>query len=74
VAASKTGGNSVELRFVERLPFSLIIADDAEAMWGEGQPAIEDFPVFFWANDPMQIAILKMSFENLWNGSATKHS
>jgi hypothetical protein len=74
VAASKTSGNSVELRFVERLPFSLIIADDAEAMWGEGQPATEDFPVFFWANDPMQIAILKMSFENLWNGSATKHS
>ena len=74
VAASKTSGNSVELRFVERLPFSLIIADDAEAMWGEGQPATEDFPASFWANDPMQIAILKMSFENLWNGSATKHS
>ena len=72
VTESEANGNSVELRFVERLPFSLIIADDTEAMWGEGQPTTEDFPVF-WANDPTQIAILKMSFENLWNESANKH-
>ncbi|HJX02752.1 MAG TPA: response regulator, partial [Candidatus Bathyarchaeia archaeon] len=72
VTASEANGNSVELRFVERLPFSLIIADDTEAMWGEGQPTTEDFPVF-WANDPTQIAILKMSFENLWNESANEH-
>jgi len=71
VTASEANGNPVELRFVERLPFSLIIADDTEAMWGEGQPATEDFPVF-WANDPTQIAILKMSFENLWNESTGK--
>jgi len=71
VTESEANGNSVELRFVERLPFSLIIADDTEAMWGEGQPATEDFPVF-WANDPTQIAILKMSFENLWNESTDK--
>ncbi len=71
VTASEANGNSVELRFVERLPFSLIIADDTEAMWGEGQPTTEDFPVF-WANDPTQIAILKMSFENLWNESTDK--
>ena len=71
VTASEANGNSVELRFVERLPFSLIIADDTEAMWGEGQPKTEDFPVF-WANDPTQIAILKMSFENLWNESTDK--
>lgn len=57
-----------ELRRVEALPFSLIIADDREAIWGEPYPKGENTEVL-WTNCQTQIALLKMAFENLWEQS-----
>jgi len=66
---AKTNNNPPELRFVEKLPFNLLIVDDKEAMWGENNANNEDTRSF-WTNDPTQITILKTSFESLWQKSS----
>jgi len=67
---SQASNNRIELRQVEKLPFNLLIVDDNEAIWGELQTKNEN-PQNLWTNDPTQIAILKMSFENLWQKSSS---
>lgn len=57
--------NRTEVKQLKILPFNLVIADDDEAMWGEFQHKNEKTQNL-WTNDPTQINILKMSFENLW--------
>jgi DNA-binding response OmpR family regulator len=66
---SEANNNPIELRQIEKLPFNLLIVDDKEAIWGELQTKNEN-PQNLWTNDPTQIAILKMSFENLWQKSS----
>jgi len=66
---SETNDNPIELKQVEHLPFSLLVVDDKEAIWGESQPKKENAQVF-WTDDPTQIAILKTSFESLWQKSS----
>jgi hypothetical protein len=51
-----------------KLPFSILIVDDKEAAWRQNSP-YDEVPPLPWSNDPTQIAILKMSFENLWQKS-----
>ena len=60
----------VELRHVETLPFTLLIVDDKEALWGEPGSDGENALVL-WTNHPKQIAVLRMAFENLWEKSGT---
>jgi len=66
---SQTNNNPIELKQIEKPPFSILIVDEKEAMWGE-QAASEHTPVF-WTNNPTQIAILKTSFENMWQKAST---
>lgn len=68
--SAETKGNPIELRRIEKLPFHLFIVDDREAMWGglSKRKVAQDF----WTNDPNQISILKMSFDNLWQKSGRK--
>lgn len=61
-------GNKIELRKVEMLPFSLLMIDGKEAIWGEFQPEDANRKIL-WTNDSTQIGILKMAFENLWQES-----
>jgi len=70
IELSEASNNPIELRQVEKLPFNLLMVDDNEAIWGETQPKNEKTQNL-WTNDPTQIAILKMSFENLWQKSST---
>jgi DNA-binding response OmpR family regulator len=69
---SRAKNNGLRLRHVSKLPFNLVIVDNKEAMWGELQNRDRN-AVVFWSNDPAQIAILKMSFEHLWQNSS-EHS
>ena len=70
IELSEANNNPIELRQVEKLPFNLLMVDDNEAIWGENQPKNEKTQNL-WTNDPTQIAILKMSFENLWQKSSS---
>lgn len=65
VQSAKAQNNTIELRQIDKLPFNLIIADDAEAMWGDRQPKNGSTHAY-WTDDTTQISILKTSFENLW--------
>ena len=66
--SSKLCNNPIELRTMEKIPFNLMIVDDKEAMWGD--LLVNGGNVHsFWTGDPMQIAILKTSFENLWENA-----
>jgi DNA-binding response OmpR family regulator len=58
----------LDLRKVERLPFSLLMIDDKEAVWGEPHQQDENTQVL-WTNRQTQVAVLKMAFENLWEKS-----
>jgi DNA-binding response OmpR family regulator len=66
---SETNNNPIKLRQIEKLPFNLLIADDKEAIWGEN--TIDEDKPMFWTNDPTQVAILKTSFESLWQHSTS---
>jgi len=68
---SKTTDNSVELRCLKKLPFSLFIVDDKEALWGTQPTQITDEKLqVYWANDSTQLSILQASFERLWQESS----
>lgn len=67
----QTKGDAVELRQMNQLPFNLLIVDDKEAMWSRNG-LVKDVPSIFWTNDPTQIAILKASFESMWQISQRK--
>ena len=69
---SKAHNNPIELEQIEKPPFKLIIRDDKEAMWSEFQPKNENSQTF-WTDDFTQIAILKTSFESLWQKTTTKN-
>ena len=64
---SQANNNSIQIRQMQKLPFTLLIVDEKEAAWGENSP--NEIPPLFWTNDPTQIAILKTSFESLWQQS-----
>jgi hypothetical protein len=66
---AQANNNPVEIRHIEKLPFTTLIVDDKEAAWGENSPREKVTPIF-WTNDPTQAAILKTSFENLWQQSS----
>jgi DNA-binding response OmpR family regulator len=67
---AEKNNNPIELRQVEELPFTLLITDEKEAAWGQAYVRTQnETPPLFWTNDPMQIDILKRSFENLWEKS-----
>jgi len=65
----EASNNRIESRQVKKLPFNSVIVDDNEAIWGEFQSKNENTQNL-WTNDPIQIAILKASFENLWQKSS----
>lgn len=66
---SKASNNRIKLRQVEELPFTLIIVDDSEAIWG-GLHSKNQNAQSLWTNDPTQIGILKTAFESLWQKSS----
>lgn len=67
---SEANGSPIELRQVEKLQFNLLIVDGKEAIWGEFKTKSEN-QRNLWTNDPAQVAILKMAFENMWQKSST---
>jgi sugar-specific transcriptional regulator TrmB len=67
---SETIDNSVELRCLKKLPFSLFIVDDKEALWGTQPTRTDEKVQVYWANDPTQLSILQASFERLWQESS----
>jgi len=69
--SSKADNNPIEIIQLDKLPFNLMIVDDKEAIWGETTDQRDD-PQSFWTNDSTQIAILKASFENLWQNQRTR--
>jgi ActR/RegA family two-component response regulator len=64
----QAGENKVELRKVKVLPFNLLIIDGKEAIWGEFRPGDPNSKIL-WTNDSIQIGVLRMAFENLWQES-----
>jgi DNA-binding response OmpR family regulator len=58
----------VEVREVETLPFSMLIVDSFEAVWGSFESTDPSRNVL-WTNDKTQIEILKHAFENIWHQS-----
>jgi len=69
IQLSRANNNPIKLKYVEKLPYNLLIVDDREAIWGKTSYNDEDTPNF-WTNDPTQIAILKMAFGNQWKKSS----
>lgn len=65
---SKITDKQIELRRVEVLPFNLLIVDEEEAIWGEFQPRNTGSKIFL-TNDQMQMDLVKMAFNNLWEHS-----
>ncbi|XHH09915.1 MAG: response regulator [Candidatus Bathyarchaeia archaeon] len=59
------GSCSVDLRFVGKRVFNLVIVDGHEAIWGESKLERVERKVL-WTNDPVQVGILRRAFENLW--------
>jgi len=68
---SQAKNDAVELREMDELPFNLLIVDDKEAMWSQNG-LMKDAPSIFWTDDSTQIAILKASFDSLWQKSQRK--
>lgn len=62
---SKMADKQIELRYVEMLPFNLLIVDEEEAIWGESQPRNAGSKIFL-TNNQTQINLVKMAFNNLW--------
>ena len=62
---SKVANKQIELRYVEMLPFNLLIVDEEEAIWGEFQPRNAGSKIFL-TNNQTQIGLVKMAFNNLW--------
>jgi DNA-binding response OmpR family regulator len=59
-------GRNVSVKYIEHLPFSAFMIDAAEALWGQFD--LKDGNNHnLWANDQVQITILKTAFESLWN-------
>lgn len=69
----ETGNNEIQLKQVEELSFDLIIVDDKKAIWGEFQPKNGNTHNLR-TNDPIQISILKNSFEYLWQKRQTREN
>jgi len=55
----------LSLKYVEQVPFSAFMVDDAEALWGRFDLR-DDEAHNLWTNDQVQVTILKTAFENLW--------
>jgi DNA-binding response OmpR family regulator/DNA-binding IscR family transcriptional regulator len=70
---AQEGGNKIELRRVQMLPFNLLIVDWKEAIWGEFQPEDTNRKIL-WTNDSTQIGILQMAFEKLWQEAQMTYS
>ncbi len=70
LAAAGRGNCSVDLRFVAKRAFNLVIVDGREAIWGESKLLRFERRVL-WTNDPVQVGILKRAFENLWQESVS---
>jgi DNA-binding response OmpR family regulator/sugar-specific transcriptional regulator TrmB len=73
VRLSKMGkylNKQLELRQVETLPFSLLMIDGKEAIWGEPHPEGENMQIL-WTNSQTHIVVLTMAFEKLWEKSRT---
>jgi DNA-binding response OmpR family regulator/DNA-binding Lrp family transcriptional regulator len=60
---SESNANPIRLERVDHIPFSLLVVDNSEAMWGKSSWKAEQS---LWTNDPTQIAILETSFDRLW--------
>jgi hypothetical protein len=59
-------GRNVSVKYIEHLPFSAFMIDAAEALWRQFD--LKDGNNHnLWANDQVQITILKTAFESLWN-------
>jgi DNA-binding response OmpR family regulator len=59
-------GCNVSVKYIDHVPFSAFIIDDTEALWGRFDLK-DDNNHNLWANDQVQITILKTAFESLWN-------
>jgi DNA-binding response OmpR family regulator len=60
---SEANANPIQLERTYHIPFSLLVVDSSEAMWGKSSWKVEQS---LWTNDPTQIVILKTSFDRLW--------
>jgi DNA-binding response OmpR family regulator len=58
----------LSLKYVEQVPFSAFMVDDAEALWGRFDLR-DDETHNLWTNDKVQVTILKTAFENLWKNA-----
>ena len=70
---AKSYGNQVEVRFLERIRFNLMLVDGKQAMWGESMAHESKNKTpgpSYWTDEPTQIDILKASFEKLWEEAA----
>lgn len=60
--------NKIEVRYVEKIPFNVLISDEKEAMWGDVQTANGNVKNL-WTDDPTQVSILTASFDSFWQKS-----
>ncbi len=67
-SSSKSTLSLLELKRIKKLPFNLVLIDDAEAIWGDFQ-SDEPSQKVLWTNDQIQISILKRAFDGLWQES-----
>jgi DNA-binding response OmpR family regulator len=65
---SKENNSPIEVRQAKKLLYNLLLVDGKEAMWKEPRRQSPDAPIF-WTDNPTQVTILEMSFENLWKQS-----
>ena len=63
---AKSAEIHLELRQVKKLPFNLVLIDNAEAIWGDFQTD-EPTQKVLWTNDQTQISILNRAFAGLWS-------
>jgi DNA-binding response OmpR family regulator/sugar-specific transcriptional regulator TrmB len=68
---SEVDTNPLQLKRTDHVPFSLLVVDDSEAMWGKNSWKAEQS---LWTNDPTQIIILKTSFDRLWENYPPKRA
>lgn len=66
IPGGRTTTGQIELRCLKEIPFSILIVDSREALWGTRSQRTDKRPQMYWANDRTQISVLQASFEKLW--------
>jgi sugar-specific transcriptional regulator TrmB len=59
----------VDLRFIDEMPFHVVLIDDAEVIWGKFN--VNEDGSCLWTNLPYHVQLVKTAFDALWHKSTS---